>query len=821
MALKMQWIILALCLLIGPANAGTFAIFQTYGNFQGWQTFKLGAGGNSTGIDIECDGGYGQCNNSGTTTKVVRVDTYGAYVSVANGPWQQLVSTTSLPSGDPMNVPMTACFNAIGNLCGIYEIRSAPSNTNIAYMMLNGYLYKTTNLKSGSSATWSAVSGFTRCTSCDPTSDAPEGGNSRFFGPKMAIDPANPNNVIVCTTSSGCFEATDGETFSHITGLTDSSGTGGMLALFDPSSTSGGSTPTFYISSYGTGVYKCTGGLSSSPPCTLTTSTPTTHWFMTITSGGKVYLVANNGGTDQTLYSYTGSGSWASVSTGSNSVGAIVGVAVDPANSNNVMAIDVDGTLSYSTNAASSFGGYISGNSVSLSATDIPWLAHTNSKFIDVSEGAYDPAQSETLYTTSGFNVWYASSFTGGASLTWNSQGAGMEQLVADQVISPWTSGSVPLLTVRDQQVFYGSTPGSYPTFAQHGTVGNYNQVMACFGIDWASSAPADVMASCQSIVSLDDNSSTSTNGGSSWTQLSAVPSGQASTYQTTSVAYSSPDVAVWVQAPNGPLYEGCNSAGWTWTKPAISGIATSGNLGWNNSSGGYNVNAQIVVADRVSADTFYAYNYGGSSTAGIYKGVDSGSCSWTWTQAMNGALDSSSISSFYAKMKSVPGNAGEFLFTSGARSPGPYPHTDEPFHDCQDAAGTVSCTTFSNIYEVWAFGFGKAKTGGSGFPSIYMAGWANCGQSGINNCPGGASGYTVGIWRSTDHGSNWNYLSAPPESSIDIVNTVEGDANTYGLVYVGFAGSGYAYGQFNYLFNRDIDPSSNDNSPVGLNKAA
>ena len=247
----------------------------------GWRTLKIGAGGYIRGIDIECDQGVGQCNNSGTTTKVIRTDTYGAYVWITSGNcsqnvsapcWLQLLTNQALPSGDPMNTPY-ACWNTTFTTCGIYEIRIAPSNTNIAYMMLNGYVYKTTNLKSGS-PTWSAT-GFARDTTSNPNDIYAQ------FGPKIAIDPANADIVIVCTESAGCFKTINGGmSFSAITGVTNATSVG-MLVVFDPSSSvTGGATQGIYISSYGTGVYHSTNGGSS---WTLTANTPTTHSFMTCT----------------------------------------------------------------------------------------------------------------------------------------------------------------------------------------------------------------------------------------------------------------------------------------------------------------------------------------------------------------------------------------------------------------------------------------------------------------------------------------------------------------------------------------------------------
>ena len=80
------------------------------------------------------------------------------------------------------------------------------------------------------------------------------------------------------------------------------------------------------------------------------------------------------------------------------------------------------------------------------------------------------------------------------------------------------------------------------------------------------------------------------------------------------------------------------------------------------------------------------------------------------------------------------------------------------------------------------AFGFGKAAAG-QNYPAIYIAGWVN----GI-----------YGVYRSIDNAVTWEPLGAWPTGSLDIVVTIEGDMNTYGRVYVGFGGSGSAYGQFN-----------------------
>ena len=98
---------------------------------------NIGAGGFVTNINIVGDG-----------TKVARTDTFGAWVcyrcSNTFGLWSQLVSHSSMPPADSaamfgQNPSSTGC-------CGVYEIVIAPSNSSVAYMYFNGYIFVTTNL---------------------------------------------------------------------------------------------------------------------------------------------------------------------------------------------------------------------------------------------------------------------------------------------------------------------------------------------------------------------------------------------------------------------------------------------------------------------------------------------------------------------------------------------------------------------------------------------------------------------------------------------------------------------------------------------------
>ena len=92
------------------------------------------------------------------------------------------------------------------------------------------------------------------------------------------------------------------------------------------------------------------------------------------------------------------------------------------------------------------------------------------------------------------------------------------------------------------------------------------------------------------------------------------------------------------------------------------------------------------------------------------------------------------------------------------------------------DAGATWSAVP--DVLQAYSFCFGRAAPGSS-YPAIYIAGW-------VDN--------VWGIWRSDNEGLDWTRIGEWPLGGLDQIKTVEGDKNTYGVVYIGFSGSGYAY---------------------------
>ena len=249
------------------------------------------------------------------------------------------------------------------------------------------------------------------------------------------------------------------------------------------------------------------------------------------------------------------------------------------------------------------------------------------------------------------------------------------------------------------------------------------------------------------------------------FTSLGTPPPDLAGLHSGGVLACSTPDQIVWEEGNNGGLWYTSNG-GRSWSRSAT-GLPQN-DPGWH---GGNFLDRQNVIADRVNIGTYYAYN-SGLIAPGIYKSTDGGKT--FAVTAVRGHFDGADR--YNAQMRSVPGVAGNFYYTSGNN----IPMGVQRFHECNDS-GMVGCSAVAGVSDVWSFGFGKAKPGGSGYPTIFIYGQVN-----------GA----FGLWRSDDHHATWVKLSnAFVNDSEDQVRVVEGDSNTYGTVYVGFNGSGFAYG--------------------------
>jgi hypothetical protein len=673
-------------------------------------------------------------------TMVGRTDTNGAYLWNGSA-WVQLVTASSMPAA-------FIAQNPVSTGQGVYEIQMAPSNSSIMYMMFDGYVFKSTN----KGTTWSQTS-FTQV---DPNTSANANDTYAAYGQKMAVDPNNPNIVYVGTEANGMFVSTNGgSTWSSVSAVPAGTKAGitGIL-FYSNGGKSGGVTQSIYAASYSNGVYQSTNGGAT---WRTLNGGPTDVEYAAISSSGTYYAVANGG---SGVRSYA-NGKWTELLTEPGQT--IATVAVNPSNPNEIVALTVSGYLNVSHNGGSAWSGI--NMSTSVTSADVPWLAAANKGsnyfYLDVGGAVFSPTENK-LVLSAGTGVWAinapSSDVTSTTPLTWTDMSVGIENLVANAIIVP--PSGVPVLASWDRPFFKISNPNFYPS--TYGPV-NAVHIVAGWSIDYASSDPGF-------LVGLADwwgveESGYSTDGGQTWTKFQTDIPGAASSFIGGTIAASTPQNIIWAPADKKQPYYTLNG-GQTWSPVTLPGVTS-----WSGFDWAYYLHQRSVTADRVLANAFYLYYPG----QGVFETKNGGQ---SWTNVYSGYIErNSSWSGYNSTIMSVPGEAGNLFYTGGAQrgstAATPVP---EPFYRSPNAGATW--TAVPNVLAVSTFGFGAAAPGQS-YPAIYIVGYVNS---------------VFGIWQSVDNAQSWTNIGTYPTGELDQINTISGDPNHYGEVYVGFNGGGYAY---------------------------
>ena len=509
-----------------------------------------------------------------------------------------------------------------------------------------------------------------------------------------------------------------------------------------------------YVYSYGNGVYEYNGSGWSR----LTSGTgPTGIQFAAIDyNTGYYYAVDNNG---NNLWMWNGT-TWTEVLAaggGNPNIKKVFAVAVDPNTSGHVIAVSASGNLNESFNSGSSWSGWATAgsgpNGVTLSPTgDIPWQTNVLTGGTYTNWAFFDRSTAKKIYVNGANNFYVSTPWSGNISastnVTWNSQGRGIEQLVANEIIVPTTG--VPLAASWDRVVFLPSLSGAYPSTFYPIADGN---VVAGWSIDYASSNPSFIAVLADgTYAGGPQRHSYSINGGTTWSAFSSAP---VKTFGG-NIAVSTPSNMIFAPANgNQPYYTTNFGANTTWTGITLPGVSS-----WAHFMEAFFWPTRVICADRVNANTFYLLFNG----IGIFSSTNGGA-SWS--------LASSAISpGAPAQMKCTPGQAGDIWIATGygGNAGGGQGVYGNLYHSTD---GGATWTTIAKVTEPYTIGFGAPKPGGSGYPAVFMVGWV--------------SG-TFGVWGSDDEGSTWNQLGEWPMNSLDQIRTISGDPNIYGQVYIGFS---------------------------------
>ncbi len=686
---------------------------------QNFKTLKIGGGGYLTGHDQHKDG-----------TLVCRTDTYGAYLwNEADKQWEQLVTTLSMPK--------TEHKHGIGN--GVYEIAVAPSDSNIFYMAFAGRVFRSDN----KGKTWTRTK-LPQVKNLEPNS----ANFQRIVGHKMAINPLDPDHVILGTQDNGLWQTRDGgKTWGVNRDVTEprnveSEADPGVAGIhFDPNGRG-----IVFASSHGNGYFRSSDNGETFQP--LVGGPNIVPMDSDIAQDGTLYLITYDG---KSVWRFDGK--WKQLTNAGQIIEQFAhGVACDPFDANRIVFATQGGSLVESLDRGETISD-INWHKSTFSKPDIAWFRDYTTTFVAIGGLNFHPAERDTLTMSMGigFLTGKVKKLDQGIAADWTWMTRGIEQLVANQIVA-LPNGTVCVAS-WDRSIFNIKNPEEYPKFY----LGHADEeINHCTGIDWCAQDNKIVAA-----VNFGKGSGVSRDGMENFIPFEAAPfavfpeaggGGE--------IAVGGPDNYVWIGSNRlGAAFS--KDGGMSWSPVQLPGIGTSeddlGGFNW-----AYYLKRHICAADRVKKGTFYLWH-----GTGVYRSEDGGQ---SWTMVSPSPLENGG---FNAKMRSVPGLEGHLFATAG-------PQEDQAttlFARSRD--GGNSWSNIDGITEVTDFGFGAVAPGGS-YPAVWIVGYAN---------------QKYGIYRSDDDCQSWVRVSEGfPLNSLDSVVAIDGDKKIHDRCYIGFNGSGYGY---------------------------
>jgi len=760
---KWPWILAFLVLIIGAAVAAGVVVINrrgvahdgpppamstaggpVSGETYHWAHVAVGAGGFITGLSFDAKG----------QTFVIRTDVYGAYVwDKAGDRWVQMATADAFPGPDRVQS---------GIADGAYEAQVAPSDPRRIYIAIKGMVYRSDDRGAHFRVTgagnpfpleWNANSEF------------------RLGGPFMAVDPANPDVVLLGTPKSGLWRTGDGGAhWARVASVLPGSAFGqprAPMIWFQPAGASGAGRVLVMNAGQGMMVSNDHGAsfarlaMDAAQPMTLRRGTFDRHgtFFGVDDATHTVWKFADGHWQDLTRLSGLPQGDYAAI-------------AASPT-SDLVVMFTQSGEGFATTDAGLHWNNVA--HSASVGQGDPPWLKVSDVAYFATADVRFDPSAPDRLWVAAGTGVYYADFHAGSALVQWVSLSRGIEELVANDIIQP--KGQSPIFGGWDFGLRVMDRLDRYPeTFGP-----NARPLISVQQMDWSPSAPATIVTNASDArlgCCTEDGNSVmagySEDGGWRWTKFATLPTPPGTkpddprrmAFGTIAVSAGSPDNIVWEPAfDRAPFYT--NDRGRNWQQVVLAGA--TGQI-----TGSFEVmfyQRKTLAADRVKPGVFYLYHSGDGGNpqlAGLWRTSDGGV---HWDHVYGAEIAPSS--NMAAKLRAVPGHAGNLFFTSAfayASDTGLRRSTN----------GGESWQVVPNVTRVDDIAFGKAAPGAD-YPAIYISGKVN---------------EAYGVWRSVDNAHTWQRLTDFPASTLDQVTSMAADPDVFGRVYLGYKGSGWIWGE-------------------------
>ena len=712
-----------------------------------WRPVAVGAGGFITGYSADATG----------RTRVARADVYGAYRWLdAEQRWAQLVNTAAMPANTHAQIAMSE---------GAYEIVVAPSDARRIYLAIKNTVFRSND-------------GGASFVDTKPSADRPMNlpiDEFTHFGPYLAVAPTNPELVFLGTPQDGLWRSEDGgarwtlvPSVPPSLDLRAAEGiqAPGVIVMFQP----GQAQARVWAISAGHGIFVSDdAGRHFRPLPTNAMAGPKTIRQGAFADDGTFFGVDSE---SQSAWRYRGS-TWTSLtSSGQLPPSRFAAVTVQP-HTSHVWVFTEGGKPYRSHDGGDSWVGVL--HRAHISEGDPPYLRANDGSYWAMSRAVFDPVDPRRMWVAAGTGVYYADVDAEAPQIDWKSQLRGIEELVANDVVKP--PGRAPLLAGWDFGIHVKNDLDTYST-----SFGPKNRVLiSAQQLAWTPANPDFIVTNAsdaRTFCCSEDGDSVlagySLDAGRSWTKFPTLPHPPGTkvddpwrmAFGTIAVAANDIDNIVWMPTfHRAPFYT--KDRGRSWQRVVFAGEK----LPFTGSHPALHYHRKTLAADRVLPGVFYLMHAGEGDNGqlkGLWRTGDGGT---QWTKVFQGDIAPFSESS--SKLRAVPGHAGHLFFTSGVLGP-----ADTRLRRSTD--GGAHWAAVDAVDQVDDIAFGKPRSGAS-YPTLFISARV----AGV-----------FGIWRSIDAAKSWARVAGFPLGSLDQITVIEGDPDVFGRVYLGFKGSGWAYGQ-------------------------
>lgn len=647
-------------------------------------------------------------------------------------------------------------------LMGIEALALDPKNSSVVYLLAGTSYFSNGKTVVMRSTDYGAT--FPQITDVTSQVRAHGNGMGRQNGERLQVDPGSSQVLYLGSRNNGLFKSTNsGASFTRVNALnltTTLNGNGISFVWLDPSSVSGGVAQRIVVgvsrpTSEGPNLYLSTDAGASFTALTSGAAASHMPQRAAYASNGHLYITFGNGAgphgqelkdangnlirTDAMdsgqIRRYTlATGAWTDV-TPAGYTKAFSGISVDPRNPLRLVASTINTYMAQGRAWGDQFftstdGGATWTNVVqrgyALNTGGVTWVANSSIHWSGTIE--FDPFNTASVWVTSGNGVFRTTNIDA-TPTTWTFAVKGLEETV------PLNLASVPGGPLL-------SAIGDYDGF-RHTNLSAYAPMHS----PSMGSTPGLAMAAAKPklLVRVGNRMYYTTNAGSSWLPVNNIQGthGQVALSANGSVLLHT--VTVWNN--NTPVTTTYRSTDFTSANPTWTVVSGLGN------------NATRPFADPVNANKFYAYD----PAAGQLLASSNGGLTFT---------AAGSLAAWGAPIgRAAPGRQGDvWIALNGGGL-------------ARSTNAGVSFSTFANVSQASAVGFGKAATGAS-YPTVFIWGVANGGPR--------------GVYRSTDAGASWVRINDASHQYGGPGNGqfVMGDMNVEGRVYMSTVGRGLVYGE-------------------------